>query len=176
MAESDRYMQQEEMAKEPSSNSWLFYKSIGAVLGGLVLLVAILSPSWYIPSLRNTKEVWFKRAEAHLDEEKLDAAIEAYENVLRFEKARDRLFMVAENKIKKIKELQRIQQQDGGESESGDLEEAKDPTGRGDADDETSDDTTKDADSMKTKDAMKKADKDEEETDEDGAPNLDGDI
>jgi hypothetical protein len=172
VAESDRYMQQEEMAKEPSSNSWLFYKAIGAVFGGLVLLVLILSPKLYIPSLRNTKEVCFKRAEAYLNEEKLDEAVEAYENVLRFEKARERLFMVAENKIKKIKELQRIQQQDG--DESGDIEAAKDPTGRGEAD--ADDETTKDADAIKTEDEMKKADKDEEETDEDGAPNLDGDI
>lgn len=171
MAEFDKHGQQEEKLTGSSSGSWLFYKSIACVLGGLVVLVAILSPSWYLSSWRNTKEAWFERAEKLLKEEKLDEAIEAYEKVRGFEKKRERVFVIAESNIRKIKELQRIQEEDGGES--GDLEEAKDPTGEGEKGDGTPEEGT---DGMKPEDELQKAGKDDEDTDEDGRPDLDHDF
>ena len=98
-----------------AKDQWLFPKSIAAVLGGFVVLVFALSPSIYLPSLRNTPEALSAKAEQLANEKKFEEAIEAYNEVLRFEERRLDVFSRADRNIQKIKELMRLREKQGHE-------------------------------------------------------------
>jgi len=99
-----------------AKDQWLFPKSIAAVFGSFVVLVLVLSPSIYLPSLRNTPEAWADKGEQLANEKKFEEAIEAYTEVLRFEETRLDIFSRADRNIQKIKELMRLREKQGHES------------------------------------------------------------
>ena len=84
---------------------WLFPMAVLGATIGFVIFVVALSPEIYLPSKRDTPEVWFQRGVAHVDAKEYDKAVEDLERVLRFEPQRKKVFVQAEEKIKNIQQL-----------------------------------------------------------------------
>ena len=104
------------VAHETSAGSgWLFFKTIVGVCLGFVVFVLALSPKLYIASLRDTPEAWFERAMEHVKNDEHDEAIADFEKVLEFQPQRQRVFVVAEQKIQEIQQLKQLRREDAAE-------------------------------------------------------------
>jgi hypothetical protein len=101
------------------SSPWLFVKTLVGVAVGFGVLVVLASPQIYIPSMRDTPQSCFKRAQDHVEKKEFDAAIEDYQRVLEFEAPRKSVFVKAERKIKDLQQLKEAQQEGGAPMGSG---------------------------------------------------------
>jgi len=118
MADAYTGSPQESRLSQLAKDQWLFPKVVAAISLCFVILVVILSPSIYLPSLKNTPEALSEKAERLADEKRFEDAIDLYQQVLRFEAPRLAIFARAERNIQKIKELMRLREKEGTEDAS----------------------------------------------------------
>ncbi|MFP4028079.1 MAG: tetratricopeptide repeat protein [Candidatus Brocadiia bacterium] len=88
--------------------------SVTIAFGALVLA---LSPSLYLPSMRDTPNAWMQKAQKHVEKKEYQQAISAFQKVLDKEPPRKSVFVKAEGKIKNLKEI--LKHEQTGESETG---------------------------------------------------------